>query len=46
MIHKTVVKVTSERMKSFLDSLRQKKQEDLDELKRKFLYFFGNESNL
>lgn len=46
MIHKTVVKVTSERMKSFLDLLRQKKQEDLDELKRKFLYFFGNESNL
>lgn len=46
MIHKTVVKVTSERMESFLDSLRQKKQEDLDELKRKFLYFFGNESNL
>ena len=46
MIHKTVVKVTNERMKSFLDLLRQKKQEDLDELKHKFLYFFGNESNL
>ena len=46
MIRNIVVKVTSERMKTFLDALRRKKQEDLSELDRKFLYFFGNESNL
>ncbi len=41
----TVVKVTNEKMKAFLDVLRQKKKDDLDELGRKFLYFFGDESN-
>lgn len=39
---KTMVKVTTENMKRFLDELRAKKKADLDELERKFLYYFGN----
>ena len=37
-----MVKVTTENMKRFLDELRAKKKADLDELERKFLYYFGN----
>lgn len=42
----TYIKIESERMKDFLNALRQKKKEDLEELESKFLYFFGNEANL
>lgn len=41
-IRKTVVKVTNENMKRFLDELQAKKKADLDELERRFLYYFGN----
>lgn len=41
-VRKTVVKVTTENMKRFLDELQAKKKADLDELERKFLYYFGN----
>lgn len=38
----TTVKVTNENVKRFLDELRAKKKADLDELERKFIYYFGN----
>lgn len=41
-IRKTVIKVTTENMKKFLNELQAKKKADLDELERKFLYYFGN----
>lgn len=36
----TVYKITNEQAKKFLDSLQQCKMDNLDELKRKFTYFF------
>ena len=38
---KTVIKISSENIKKFLDDLRKKKQTDLEELEKKFLFYFG-----
>lgn len=37
-----VIKVSSDKAKAFLNELRAKKKENLDELERKFIYYFGN----
>lgn len=40
---KTVIKVSRESMKKFLNDLREKKRTDLEELEKKFLFYFGGE---
>ena len=37
-----VIKVTSAKAKVFLNELRERKKENLEELEKKFIYYFGN----
>ena len=37
-----VIKVTADKARAFLNELREKKKENLEELERKFIYYFGN----
>ena len=41
MVKHTTYKITSEAAKRFLDKLRKRKEDNLNELRKKFEYFFG-----